>query len=518
MDVTDEESMSAGVKQILAETGRIDVLVNNAGYGSYGALEDVPLDEARRQFEVNVFGAARLAQLVLPVMRAQHSGTIVNITSVGGKIHTPLGSWYHGTKFALEAVSDCLRLETKPFGINVMVIEPGGIRSEWGGIAAEHLRETSATGAYAAQAQAVATSLSSETTARRIGRRRTLAIGLVLFGVGSAIGGAAPDFGILAAARTLQGVGGALLAPAALGTVIALFTAPAERARAFSVFGTIAGMGAAAGLLAGGLLTETHGWSAPITCITLTTAAVLLLAFGWWQTRSTSPLVPLRIFADRNRAASLVALLMVNVGIFAAFLFLTYYMQQSLHYTPVKTGAAFLPIIGGMFAGSAVALNVLPRLAGPRVTVPSGMLTAAASLLWLTTLDAHTAYAPVILTGLTGLGVGIGVIFPVASNLGTAGLHSDDHGVGGALVNTTQQVGGSVGVALLSTLSASAATSYLATHRPSPATIQLATLHGYSVAYLISAAVFVAGGALTAVLYRGGVPGELRSRQVPMPG
>jgi short-subunit dehydrogenase len=112
--------------------GRIDVLVNNAGYGSYGALEDVPMDEARYQFEVNVFGAARLTQLVLPHMRENRSGKIINITSMGGKIHTPLGTWYHATKFALEAISDCLRLELKPFGIDVIVIEPGGIRSDWG--------------------------------------------------------------------------------------------------------------------------------------------------------------------------------------------------------------------------------------------------------------------------------------------------------------------------------------------------------------------------------------------------
>jgi NAD(P)-dependent dehydrogenase (short-subunit alcohol dehydrogenase family) len=117
MDVTAEEPMRAGIDRILAEEGRIDVLVNNAGYGSYGAVEDVPMEEARRQFEVNVFGAARLTQLVLPHMRQQHSGTIVNITSMGGKISTPLGAWYHATKFALEAISDCLRMEVKPFGI-----------------------------------------------------------------------------------------------------------------------------------------------------------------------------------------------------------------------------------------------------------------------------------------------------------------------------------------------------------------------------------------------------------------
>jgi NAD(P)-dependent dehydrogenase (short-subunit alcohol dehydrogenase family) len=167
IDVTDEESMQAGIERILAEQGRIDVLVNNAGYGSYGALEDVPLSEARYQFEVNVFGAARLSQLVLPQMRQQRSGTIVNITSMGGKIYTPLGSWYHATKFALEAMSDCLRMEVKPFGIDVVVIEPGTVRSEWSGIAAEKVRAVSGTGPYAPQGNAIAKTLSSETSQRR---------------------------------------------------------------------------------------------------------------------------------------------------------------------------------------------------------------------------------------------------------------------------------------------------------------------------------------------------------------
>jgi NAD(P)-dependent dehydrogenase (short-subunit alcohol dehydrogenase family) len=167
MDVTDEASMSAGIAQIIADTSRIDVLVNNAGYGSYGALEDVPIDEGRRQFEVNVFGAVRLAQLVLPHMRGQRSGTIVNVTSMGGKIYTPLGGWYHGTKFALEALSDCLRLEVKPFGIDVVVIEPGGIATEWGDIAADNVEETSGHGPYAAQADAVARTLRSESGGNR---------------------------------------------------------------------------------------------------------------------------------------------------------------------------------------------------------------------------------------------------------------------------------------------------------------------------------------------------------------
>ncbi|MEU6621527.1 oxidoreductase [Streptomyces litmocidini] len=168
MDVTDDDSMRSGVDRIVSETGRIDVLVNNAGYGSYGAVEDVPQEEARRQFDVNVFGAVRLTQMVLPHMRARRSGTVVNVTSMGGKIHTPLGGWYHGTKFALEALSDCLRMEVRPFGIDVVVIEPGGIRTEWSGIAADHLEKSSAGGAYSRQAEAVAASMRSEAMVRRM--------------------------------------------------------------------------------------------------------------------------------------------------------------------------------------------------------------------------------------------------------------------------------------------------------------------------------------------------------------
>lgn len=167
MDVRDEASMQAGIRKIIAQSGRIDVLVNNAGYGSYGAVEDVSLDEARAQFDVNVFGAVRLIQLVLPQMRAQRSGSIVNITSMGGKIHTPLGAWYHGTKFALEAISDCLRMEVQPFGINVVVIEPGGIKTEWAGIAADKLIDVSGAGVYAGQASAMAESMIGEASRKR---------------------------------------------------------------------------------------------------------------------------------------------------------------------------------------------------------------------------------------------------------------------------------------------------------------------------------------------------------------
>jgi len=164
LDLTDDASIVAAVNTIKNAAGRIDVLVNNAGYGSYGALEDVPLDEGRRQFEVNVFGLARLCQLVLPMMRAQKSGKIVNVTSIGGKIWEPLGAWYHATKFAVEGLSDCPRVEAAPFGVDVIVIEPGAIRTEWAGIARDGLLQMSGGSAYAELAKRHARMLATADT------------------------------------------------------------------------------------------------------------------------------------------------------------------------------------------------------------------------------------------------------------------------------------------------------------------------------------------------------------------
>jgi NAD(P)-dependent dehydrogenase (short-subunit alcohol dehydrogenase family) len=183
MDVTHDASMTAGIERILGEHGRVDVLVNNAGYGSYGAVENVPIDEARRQFEVNVFGLARLTQLVTPGMRERGDGRIINISSVGGKFYEPLGAWYHATKFAVEGFSDSLRIELAPYGIRVVIVEPGPIRTEWNTIARDNLVENSAGTAYEAQAEGVrarmesgdAPMLSSEpdVVARKIARAAT---------------------------------------------------------------------------------------------------------------------------------------------------------------------------------------------------------------------------------------------------------------------------------------------------------------------------------------------------------
>jgi NAD(P)-dependent dehydrogenase (short-subunit alcohol dehydrogenase family) len=152
LDVTSEDSMKTVVNSIIEREGSIDILVNNAGYGSYGAIEDVPLAEARRQFEVNIFGLARLTQLVLPKMRENRYGKIVNISSIGGKIYTPFGGWYHATKHAVEGFTDCLRIETQDFGIDAVIIEPGGIATPWGTISADNLKKTSSSGAYAEKA------------------------------------------------------------------------------------------------------------------------------------------------------------------------------------------------------------------------------------------------------------------------------------------------------------------------------------------------------------------------------
>jgi NAD(P)-dependent dehydrogenase (short-subunit alcohol dehydrogenase family) len=162
VDITDDDALVALVDRVVAESGHIDVLVNNAGYGSFGALEDVPMDEARRQFDVNLFGAARLCQLVVPHLRARGSGRIINVSSVGARMYQPLGSWYHATKYALEGLSDCLRVELRPLGIDVVMIQPGGIETEFPRVAGEQLLATSGGGAYGDYARRYAAALMAE--------------------------------------------------------------------------------------------------------------------------------------------------------------------------------------------------------------------------------------------------------------------------------------------------------------------------------------------------------------------
>ncbi|MCW8378662.1 MFS transporter [Streptomyces justiciae] len=399
------------------------------------------------------------------------------------------------------------------------------------------------------------------------GRKMTFLIGLVGFAGASAIGGAASSFEMLIAARALQGVFGALLAPAALSLLTTTFTDPKERGKAFGVYGAIAGAGGAIGLLLGGILTEyldwrwtlyvnlafaaiafvggmlllqrstrdksatidipgallvggglfclvygfsnaeSHDWSSVQTWGFLVVGAVLLAAFTWWQTRSTHPLLPLRVLLDRNRGASFISVLISGAGMFGVFLFLTYYLQQSLGYTPVKTGLAFLPMTASLMLSATLASTVLIPRIGPKAIVPLGMGASAAGMVWLTALDLHSTYSTHILPPLIVAGLGLGLVIAPAMNLATDGVDAKDSGVASAAVNTMQQVGGSLGTALLNTLFASAVTDYLDGKNPADPAVQAqAGLEGYSTAYWWSAAFFAVGLVISVVLYRRGVP------------
>ncbi|BBC31943.1 Puromycin resistance protein pur8 [Streptomyces graminofaciens] len=399
------------------------------------------------------------------------------------------------------------------------------------------------------------------------GRKTTFLVGLVGFAGASALGGAAGSFEMLVAARAGQGVFGALLAPAALSLLTTTFTDPRERGKAFGVYGAIAGAGGAVGLLLGGVLTEhldwrwtlyvnlvfaamafvggaillgrasrdksakidvpgavlvsaglfclvygfsnaeSHDWSSPATWGFLVAGAALLTTFTWWQTRSPHPLLPLRVLLDRNRGASFVSVLIIGAGMFGVFLFLTYYLQQSLGYTPIETGLAFLPMIGGLMLTSTLASTVvIPRM-GPKPVVPLGMGMAAAAMVWLTALDLNSSYATDIMPPLVLAGLGFGLIMAPAMSLATDGVRTEDAGVASAAVNTMQQVGGSLGTALLNTLSTSAAADYLVGKNPKdPAVLAGAGLEAYSTAYWWSAAFFAAGVIISGLMYRRGAP------------
>ena len=399
-----------------------------------------------------------------------------------------------------------------------------------------------------------------------VGRKRIFLIGLVGFSVASALGGAAPGFEVLVAARALQGAFGALLAPAALSLLTTTFSDSGERAKAFGIYGAIAGTGGAVGLLLGGLLTEylnwrwclfvnlilaaiafvgavrllhagapenppkldipgtvlvslglfglvygfsnaeSHSWGVVNTWGFLLAGVLLLIAFAWWQTRTRHPVLPLRVVLDRNRGASFIAMFVAGAGMFGVFLFLTYYLQESLHYSPVLTGVAFLPMVGVLIVTSVTATNILvPRL-GAKPIVPIGMLLGAGAMMWLTALDLKSTYPLNVLPPLLVLGLGMGLIFAPAMSLATAGIAPRDAGVASAMVNTSQQVGGSIGTALLNTLATSAATAYLVGRASNPANQAQAQLHSYATAYWWSAGFFLIGMVVCGLLYPAGKP------------
>lgn len=406
------------------------------------------------------------------------------------------------------------------------------------------------------------------------GRRNTFIVGLIGFAVASAIGGAATSFEMLVAARVGQGVFGALLAPAALSLLTVTFTEPKERAKAFGIFGAVAGTGGAIGLLLGGVLTEwaswrwamyvnlifaavalvgavlllakhvatsrpkldwtgtvavtvalfgivygfshaeSNGWSHPATLAFLIGGAVLLAVFVWIETKVAHPLLPLRIVADRTRGASYLTVFVMGIGMFAIFLFLTYYMQLTLAYTPIVTGLAFLPMVAGMVVSSTTAPSLLLPKFGPKIVISGGFLVAAAGMLWLTQIGLDSSYATHILPALVLLGLGLGGAMSVAFQGSTAGVQHEDAGVASAMVNTSQQVGGSIGTALLSTIAASAMTDYVSAHQPGPLTMAQGAIESYTTSFWWATATFVLGAIVIAVLMPNTVPAPAEGEPV----
>ncbi|MFI5907959.1 MFS transporter [Dactylosporangium sp. NPDC051541] len=397
-----------------------------------------------------------------------------------------------------------------------------------------------------------------------IGRKTTLIVGLIGFAAASAVGGAAQGFGMLVGARAAQGAFGALLAPAVLSLLTTTFTDAKERAKAFGIYGAIAGAGGATGLLLGGVLTEyldwrwcmyvnvvfavlasigalsllhnqrggaghrldvpgtltvssglfalvygfanaeTHAWGSPAVWGWLVAAVVLLTAFVVIETRVAHPLIPLRVLLDRTRGGALLTVLTLGVGMFAVFLFLTYYLQQNLGFSPIRSGAAFLPMIGALAVTATTATSVVVPRVGPRPLVPAGFLIAAAGMLWLTGLDVHSGYAGSILGPLMVTGVGFGLAMAPAMTAGTSGVAPADAGVASALVNTAQQVGGSVGTAVLSTIASSALTGALAGKTPTAQTMAAAAIDSYTTTFTWVAGFFLVGAVVSGLLLRTG--------------
>ncbi len=401
-----------------------------------------------------------------------------------------------------------------------------------------------------------------------IGRRAMFLIGLIGFAAASALGGAAPNFEVLVTARALQGVAGAMLAPAALSLLSTTFTDAKERATAFAVFGGIAGSGAAIGMLLGGVLTEylnwrwtlfvnvgisvlaiagaatliprhprsedrpwldipgtvlvsaglfglvygfsnaeSHGWSAPGTWGFLVGGAVLLAIFTWWQTRAAHPLLPLRVLLERNRGGSYLAMFLTGIGMFGVFLFLNYYLQENLRYSPVMTGVAFLPMVAALMITATISTTQFYPRFGAKILVFLGMLMAGGGMAWLTGISLSSSYAANILGPLLVVGVGMGMIFAPAMNAGTSGVEAHDAGVASATVNTTQQIGGSIGTALLNSLASTAFAHYLVGKNPTSQLVQAnAAIHSYITAFWWAAGIFAAGAVICGLILKAGKP------------
>ncbi|WP_393058738.1 MFS transporter [Streptomyces sp. LN549] len=404
------------------------------------------------------------------------------------------------------------------------------------------------------------------------GRKRTFVVGLIGFALASALGGAAQNQGMLFGSRALQGVFGALLAPAALSLLAVMFTDAKERAKAFGIYGAIAGGGGAVGLILGGLLTQTlnwrwtffvnipfavvaaagayfvirepagsrnrssldipgvvlsalglvslvygftraesSGWSDALTIGTFVASGVLLLAFVLVEAKVKSPLLPLRVVMDRNRGGVYLSLGLAIIAMFGLFLFLTYYLQVVKGYSPIKTGFAFMPMIVGMIAGSTqIGARLMTRVPARMLMAP-GFLAAGVGMLLLTQLEIDSSYAAVILPGQLLLGLGMGTAFMPAMSLATHGIEPRDAGVASAMVNTSQQVGGAIGTALLNTIAASAATAYATSHAALGATdpelLKLQSMvHGFTGAIWWAVGILVVAAAIAGTFINAGRP------------
>jgi EmrB/QacA subfamily drug resistance transporter len=394
-----------------------------------------------------------------------------------------------------------------------------------------------------------------------LGRRRMFVIGLIGFGLSSALGGLAQNAAMLFGARALQGAFGAIMAPAALSLLTTTFTEVQERARAFGVYGAIAGGGAAIGLVLGGTLTQlaswrwtllintpialvtafaatrvvresrvtvragydipgaaavtgglfflvygfttagTDGWGAPLTLGLLAGAAAALAVFVAIELRSPHPLLPLRVVLDRNRGGAFLSSLLVGSALLGTFLFLTYFLQETLGYSALKTGFAFLPFSGGIILGAGLASRLLPRI-GPRALMVVGLLFATAGLFWFTDLSVASTYVSHVLPPELLVSLGMGLAFVPMSSTALVGVDQGHSGVASALVNATQQVGGSLGTALLNTVAASATATYLTAHIHAKLALQKAAVHGYTTAFTVSAFLLAAAAVVAWALIR----------------
>jgi EmrB/QacA subfamily drug resistance transporter len=414
-----------------------------------------------------------------------------------------------------------------------------------------------------------------------VGRKRTFLIGLTGFAAASALGGAATSPAMLFGARALQGAFAAVLAPSALSLLATTFTDPKERGKAFGIYGALAGSGAAIGFILGGLLTEylnwrwclyvnvpiaitavigalallrdrpgrtgarldvpgvllgcgglvaivygfseaqPRGWSDPLVLGLLALGIALLTAFVWWQSRTPTPLLPLHIVKDRNRAGCFLTMGLAVIGMFGLFLFMTYYLQVVLAYSPLRTGLSFLPLTASIVIGSTQISARLLDHVGPRMLMVPGMILASSGMAVLTRMTVHSSYPTDILPALILLGLGMGLTFMPVFSTATAGVTPHDSGVTSATLNTAQQVGGSIGTALLNTIATTSSAAYVTAHLTHPAQRTLVmregVVHGYTVAIWCAAGIMLLAALLAGLMVTVKPPKHDAPAQAPVP-